>query len=64
MALEFTRKVEGLLEVFIAVHGRRPISSDEFVQWVAFYEANSRTTNSRGALSEIFKVNDDNDSSF
>jgi hypothetical protein len=64
MALEFTRKVEGLLEVFIAVHGRRPISSDEFVQWIAFHEANSRTTNSRSPLTEIFRVNDSNDSSF
>ena len=64
MAFEFTKKMEGLLDLFIAVHGRRPISSDEFVEWVAFYEANSRTTNSRSPLTEIFRVNDSNDSSF
>ncbi len=64
MALEFTRKVEGLLELFIAIKGRRPISSDEFVQWVAFYEANSRTTNSRSPLTDIFINNEKNDASF
>lgn len=64
MALEFTRKVEGLLELFIATHGRRPETSDEFVDWIKVHEANSRTTNSRSPLTEIFRVNDSNDASF
>ena len=64
MAFEFTKKMEVLLELFIAKEGRRPISGDEFVEWVAFYEANSRTTNSRSPLTEIFRVNENNDSSF
>jgi hypothetical protein len=64
MALEFTRKVEGLLELFIATHGRRPTSGDEFVKWIAFYEANSRTTNSRSPLTDIFIANENNDASF
>jgi hypothetical protein len=49
---KFINKMEGLLELFIAVHGRRPISSDEFVQWVAFYEANSQTLNSRRNINQ------------
>ena len=64
MAFEFDRRMEGLLNIFIAIHGRRPTSQDEFADWVAFYEANSQTTNSRGALSEIFRVNDNNNASF
>lgn len=47
MAFEFVKRMEGLLDLFIAIHGRRPISSDEFANWVAFYEANQHTTNSR-----------------
>lgn len=47
MAFEFTNKMEKLLSLFISIHGRRPVSGDEFANWVAFYEANSRTTNSR-----------------
>ena len=47
MAFEFIKKMEGLLQLFIAIHGRRPISSDEFANWGAFYEANQHTTNSR-----------------
>ena len=47
MAFEFNKKMEGLLNLFIAVHNRRPTSSDEFVKWIAFHEANSQTTNSR-----------------
>ena len=48
--MEFTNKMERLLQLFIAIHGRRPISSDEFANWVAFYEANQHTTNSRGII--------------
>lgn len=47
MAFEFVKKMESLLDLFIAIHNRRPTSSEEFVQWVAFYEANQYTTNSR-----------------
>lgn len=52
MAFEFIKKMEGLLDLFIAVHGRRPVSGDEFVQWVAFYEANSQTLNSRRDINQ------------
>lgn len=55
MAFEFIKKMEGLLQLFIAIHGRRPISSDEFSNWVTFYEANSRTTNSRGNIVNLLK---------
>jgi hypothetical protein len=64
MAFEFVKKMEGLLELFIAVKGRRPISSDEFANWVTFYEANSRTTNSRGPIMDIYLSNEKNDASF
>lgn len=53
MAFEFTNKMEKLLSLFISIHGRRPISGDEFANWVAFYEANSRTTNSRDIVNQI-----------
>ena len=55
MAFEFVKRMEGLLDLFIAIHNRRPISSEEFVQWVDFYEANSRTTNSRGNIVNLLK---------
>ena len=64
MAFEFNRRMEGLLDLFIAVHNRRPTSQDEFVNWVAFNEANSRTTNSRGPVMDIFNANEKNDASF
>ena len=64
MAFEFTKRMEGLLDLFIAIHGRRPETSDEFVKWITVHEANSRTTNSRSPLTEIFRVNDNNDASF
>lgn len=53
MAFEFVKRMEGLLDLFIAIHNRRPTSSEEFVQWVAFYKANSRTTNSRGSFTNL-----------
>jgi hypothetical protein len=64
MAFEFTKKMEGLLDLFIAIHGRRPETSDEFVDWIKIHEANSRTTNSRSPLTDIFIANENNDSSF
>ena len=64
MAFEFVKRMEGLLDLFIAIHGRRPISSDEFANWVAFYEANQYTTNSRGPIMDIFLSNESNDASF
>lgn len=64
MAFEFVKRMEGLLQLFISIHGRRPVSGDEFVQWVAFYEANSRTTNSRGPIMDIYLSNEKNDASF
>ena len=64
MAFEFIKKMEGLLQLFIAIHGRRPISSDEFSEWVAFYEANSVITESRGPIMDIYLANEKNDASF
>jgi hypothetical protein len=64
MAFEFVKRMEGLLELFIAVKGRRPISSDEFVEWCEFVEANSRTTNSRSPIMDIYLSNEKNDASF
>ena len=64
MAFEFTNKMERLLSLFISIHGRRPVSGDEFANWVTFYEDNSRTTNSRGPIMDIYLANQKNDASF
>ncbi len=42
-----------LMKLFVSVHGRKPVDYEEFDKWVALYEANSRTTNSRDIVNQI-----------
>ena len=46
----FVTKQTKLMELFVSVHGRKPVDYEEFDKWCELYEANSRTTNSRGNI--------------
>ena len=39
--------MERLMDLFVSIHGRKPVDYPEFEAWVSFYEANNRTENSR-----------------
>ena len=39
----FIETVEKQLELFISVHGRRPVNGTEFAEWCEYVDKNSQT---------------------
>ena len=60
----FVEKQKALMSLYVSVHGCKPTSYEEFDKWCELYEANSRTTNSRGPIMDIYLANEKNDASF
>lgn len=47
----FVSKQTRLMELFVSVHGRKPVDYEEFDKWTMLYEMNQTSTNSRRIIS-------------
>lgn len=46
----FVTKQARLMELFVSIHGRKPVDYEEFDKWVLLYEVNQYTNNSRRVI--------------